>query len=552
MCLTVATLSLAQPAAAQQSIYGALAQDGRFSTFVRLVDKAGLSHLLANNQLFTVFAPTNDAFARLGWSELASLEADYGRLRQTVLYHIAKGRVAVPAATADTALGVPLTVSTSHGVSKVNRNAVIISAEMMAWNGSLYAIDHVLDPNETAPPDEQRTGGYDGIAPPGNGQTGSGDLVQNKLRLEQVADGFREVTTITHAGDSRLFIVERAGKIYTLWPNGERSLFIDLSSKVLSDAGERGLLGLAFHPNFAENGYFFASYTQKWPVGRSVIERYRVRYDAANVGDPNSAVPVLYVPQPQDSHNAGDVKFGPDGYLYFAIGDGTTSQYPDLGNNAQSLHSLLGKIGRIDIDGNSGITPYCHGGVANPIYTIPSDNPYAWRDGCGEIWASGLRNPWRFSFDRNTQDMYIGEVGMWHWDEVNFIPAGSNGGQNFGWRCKEGPVVRFNESCNWQAGYVSALHNVNHKEGNVRCRAITGGFVYRGWNHANRRGQYIFADSCNGDVFALHLNGYNKWRETLFHQDNFFPATLGEDSKGELYTTDFFSGTVYRLAFPAN
>ena len=248
--------------------------------------------------------------------------------------------------------------------------------------------------------------------------------------LESFASGFTRPLYVTHAGDGsgRLFVVEQGGMIWVLQDGQQLDTpFLDVSDRVSPEAlgsgySERGLLGLAFHPNYAENGVFFINYTDR--NGTSVTSRFSVSADDPNVADAASEEQLLMVEQPFANHNGGHLAFGPDGYLYLALGDGGSGGDPQ--NNAQNLSTLLGTILRLDVDADEG-------------YAIPDDNPFVAQDDARpEIWAWGLRNPWRFSFDRETGDLYIADVGQNEWEEVNFQPASSPGGENYGWNPYEG------------------------------------------------------------------------------------------------------------------
>ncbi|HSH02101.1 MAG TPA: PQQ-dependent sugar dehydrogenase [Anaerolineae bacterium] len=383
------------------------------------------------------------------------------------------------------------------------------------------------------------------------------------LSLDVVGSGFYTpvvIATTPLSNDSRLFIAEQVGIIRIL-SGGQRldPPFLDISGLVdsESESGEQGLLGFTFHPNYAQNRYFFVSYIDKNTgpnaAGYSTIARYET--DPAN---PNQALPesgqiVWRTPQPQDSHNGGDIHFGPDGYLYFSLGDGTSSDNPDPNNNAQNRAKMLGKIGRIDVNRNSAIPPDCDGGADTNLYTIPADNPFISVSGsCDEIWALGFRNPWRFSFDKLTGNMFIADVGMWHWEEINIYPANAPGGRNYGWRCYEGNFVIFPESCNQATNYtfpdIVLAHPVND-DGDSLCRSITGGYVYRGSQHLGLYGDYIFGDFCRNEFFILHGSANNTWTLASLPTNvtNIWPSTFGQDQNGELYVADYVTGLIYQL-----
>jgi glucose/arabinose dehydrogenase len=345
------------------------------------------------------------------------------------------------------------------------------------------------------------------------------------------AEGFSNPVAIAHTGgDARLFVVERGGSIRIIHGDGttDPTPFLDISG-LITAGGERGLLGLAFHPDYAENGYFFVNYTDL--DGNTVIARFTVSDSDPDVADAGTPKLILSIDQPYSNHNGGDLKFGPDGYLYIGTGDGGSSGDPD--NNAQDLSSLLGKMLRIDIDNG---TPY----------SIPSGNPYIENaEAADEIWASGLRNPWRFSFDRETGDMWIADVGQNSIEEVNFIPVDSSAGMNFGWRCYEGEETYNASDCVAESEYWFPQYQYYHSTDNG-C-SVTGGFVYRGVEFPSLDGYYFFTDYCNDILYSLH-DSSGQWVLTKHGQysgNNF--STFGEDWNGEIYVAGISSGTVYKL-----
>lgn len=383
----------------------------------------------------------------------------------------------------------------------------------------------------------------------------------NGLAITAVAveSGFTLPVDIANAGDDRLFIVEQSGIIRIIDPDGNMlpTPFLDISSFVDTAHPEQGLLGLAFHPDYPSTPYFYVNYTNYKDAtdnGDTIIARYTVSSDP-NVADPNSAVEILRIGQPNDNHNGGDLNFGPqDGYLYIATGDGggggdTGTGHTDGIGNAQDMTKLLGKVLRINVDGNSGLAPDCGTitGGATPPYTIPNDNPFiAGSDGiCNEIWASGLRNPWRASFDRETFDYYIADVGQFDWEEVNFQPANSAGGENYGWRCYEGNVTFDPTNCGDISNYQFPFDVYPHGSGNDSGNAITGGYVYRGNNYPSLNGIYIYADFGSGNFWLAQNSG--GWNITpLGGIGVSFPSTFGEGCDGELYVASH-SGTIYQI-----
>ncbi len=359
--------------------------------------------------------------------------------------------------------------------------------------------------------------------------TGEGRSV---LQFETVATGLPTPVSITHAGDGsgRLFIVLQEGRI--LIHDGAQILpapFLDLSSKVSSCAGgcgERGLLGLAFHPDYAANGRFFVHYTNQ--AGHSQVARYQVSADP-NVANARSGRTILRVSQPFANHNGGQLQFGPDGYLYIGLGDGGSAGDP--GNRAQNPRNLLGKILRLDVNGRA-------------RYAIPPDNPFVGIRGARrEIWALGLRNPWRFSFDRLTGDLYIADVGQSNREEVNFQPAGSPGGENYGWRRMEGSRC-FNPAADCDDGSLSPpIAEYDHTLG---C-SVTGGYVYRGSAVPNLAGSYLYGDFCTGVVWGARLDPLSGWTTTVLDDTAFLISTFGEDQAGELYVADYGAGSILRI-----
>ncbi len=361
------------------------------------------------------------------------------------------------------------------------------------------------------------------------------DVNAQTLQLELFADGFNRPLDITHAGDDRLFVVERRGKIKIVDTDGNTLAepFIDLDDIVFnsSNQDERGLLGMAFHPDYASNGYFFVNYINN--SGNTVIARYEVSSTDPNLADPNSAEEIMAIDQPVWNHNGGCLKFGPDGYLYIGMGDGGAGNDPD--NYSQNRTSLLGKMLRIDVD--NGLP-----------YTIPADNPFAEDDfTLDEIWAIGLRNPWRYSFDKETGDLWIADVGQNFIEEVDFQAADSPGGENYGWRCYEGTSFTNNSSmADCQEDFVDPVYEIQHQGFSGPC-SITGGFVYRGTLYSEMVGKYICADYCTGDFYFVEPDGNGGWNGSEVAQFPHDVSTFGEDVNGELYITSFSGGAIYHL-----
>ena len=367
------------------------------------------------------------------------------------------------------------------------------------------------------------------------------------IQFSLIADGFSQPVDITHAGDTRLFVVEKPGRIAII-SNGAvlPTPFLDISGQVGGGTQEEGLLGLAFHPNYASNGYFYVYYTVYGPR-RSRVSRFTVSSDP-NVADPASELILLEFAQPFDNHNGGDLVFGPDGYLYIASGDGGSGGDPN--GNGQNSQVLLGKLLRLDVDTPPGpdTGPDCSL-LASNNYRIPPDNLYTdgtGGAGCDEIWATGLRNPWRISFDRDTGDLWIADVGQGEWEEINVVPANGSTNRNYGWRCYEGDVPFNLSGCGPAGNYVFPVHTYDHGSG--RC-SVTGGFVYRGPQYPELEGNYFLADFCTNEFWSLSGSLSNPTVQLVMSNaaspvTN--PTTFGESNLGELVVADF-NGQVWRL-----
>jgi glucose/arabinose dehydrogenase len=349
------------------------------------------------------------------------------------------------------------------------------------------------------------------------------------LRLEPVASGLQSPLYLTApARDPRLFIVEQTGQIRIV-RDGQllANPFLDIRSRLRS-GGEQGLLSVAFHPDYASNGFFYVNYTDR--QGDTRVERYRVSADA-NVADANSAKLILTIQQPFANHNGGLNLFGPDGMLWIGMGDGGSGGDP-LGNG-QNRQSLLGKMLRIDVNGGD-------------PYAIPADNPFVGRtDTRPEIWALGLRNPWRFSFDRVANLLYIADVGQGRIEEIDAVPVRS-AGYNFGWNMMEGSECYRPANCA-RTGLTLPIYDYPHAEG---C-SVTGGAVYRGQRMPNLAGHYFFADYCQGWIRSFRYDGSAVREPRQWVLENAGRVlSFGEDAAGELYVL-VDRGSVYRLA-PAN
>lgn len=346
------------------------------------------------------------------------------------------------------------------------------------------------------------------------------------IALQNFATGFSNPVDIENAGDTRLFIVEQGGLIKILNANGtvNATPFLNIAS-LISSGGERGLLGLAFHPNYVANGYFFVNYTNT--SGNTVIARYTV---SANPDIANTTETILLtITQPYSNHNGGSIKFGPDGYLYIGMGDGGSGGDP--GNRAQNINENLGKMLRINV--NSSVPPY---------YTIPAGNPYVGIVGNDEIWALGLRNPWKFSFNRINGDLWIADVGQNAVEEIDKVTNPPTSGLNFGWRCYEGNSTYNTSGCLSASNYTFPFAQYARSGG--AC-SVTGGYVYTGSIYPNFQNKYFFTDYCDDKIRMVNTSTATITTTTAFSGNNF--VTFGEDSSGELYIAGITSGTVYKI-----
>jgi len=352
------------------------------------------------------------------------------------------------------------------------------------------------------------------------------------ITLSKVASGLKSPLFVTNAGDGsgRLFIVEKGGKIKILTGGSVLPTpLLDIRTRVSKD-GERGLLGLALHPDYVTNGKFYVYYTNL--KGQIVIAQFH-----RSATDPNrastAATVLIRISKPFSNHNGGTLAFGPDGYLYAGTGDGGGAGDP--GNRSQSLQSLLGKLLRFDVDHPTSSKPY----------RSPSTNPYVGRSGLDLIWARGLRNPWRFSFDSLTGDLWIGDVGQNRWEEIDRSPAAGGGGRakNYGWHVLEGracykPAV----GCN-RAGKKPPLAVYSHSKG---C-SVTGGYVYRGTEYPALVGRYLFADFCSGRIWSVASQGKPTQTPTQLRDSNLMISSFGQAEDGTLYVTDLAGGGIYKI-----
>jgi len=367
-----------------------------------------------------------------------------------------------------------------------------------------------------------------------------------KLKLKTTAEGLSKPLGIANAGDGsdRLFIIEKQGTIRVVENQTLlESPFLDISNKVGSSGDEQGLLGLAFHPDYANNGFFFANYTDL--NENTVVSRFSVNDSNPDIADPGSETEILAIEQPDDHHNCGGLAFGPDGYFYICTGDG------GLPRNAQDMASLLGKMLRINVD-------------QGEPYSIPEDNPFIGdTEVRGEIWALGLRNPWRFSFDRSTGDMYIGDVGGDLYEEIDFEPAESSSGYNYGWSNFEGnhctkevykESEKYFDYADCEFKYEAPIYEYLHEPPDINITddcsgSVIGGYVYRGQEYPMLDGIYIFTDFCTGKIRGMTKDEAGNWQVTeLLDEPSLFLTSFGEDEKGELYVVDFFAGNLYKIS----
>ncbi len=374
------------------------------------------------------------------------------------------------------------------------------------------------------------------------------------LNFALTVGGLNQPVFITNAGDgsNRLFIVQQLGQI-RIFKSGIllSAPFLNISGLVSNFTGvngEQGLLGLAFDPNYANNGFFYITYTTNnnnatFPY-TTTLARYHVSSGNADLANTSSSKVLLSIPKKYTNHNGGMIAFGPDGYLYMSMGDGGSGGDPD--NNAQNIHTLLGKILRIDVDS----TP-----AVGQNYVIPPTNPfYGSSDQTvkKEIWAYGVRNPWRFSFDRSTGDFYIGDVGQNIEEEIDFQASSSTGGQNYGWSILEGNLC-YNPSTNCVApsGYVPPVTTYDHGNNHSFGCSVTGGYVYRGSQFEALQGVYFYGDFCSGKLLGLIKNPNDTWTSSLISSTGYSISSFGEDEQGELYLADYAGGKIYHIIYPA-
>lgn len=342
--------------------------------------------------------------------------------------------------------------------------------------------------------------------------------------------GFSRPVFIANANDgtNRIFIVEQCGTVRIIDSGGSTlsTPFLSISGLLTCSGNEQGLLSIAFPPDYGTKQYFYAAYT----ISNGSLRVSRFNVPTANQANSSSPTIIITIPHTDNTnHNGGQLAFGNDGYLYISIGDGGGGG--DTPNNAQNKDILLGKLLRIDVESGA------------PTYAIPPTNPFVGVSGADEIWAFGLRNPWRFSFDRQTHDLYIGDVGQDLWEEVDFQSAAGTGGKNYGWRLREGNHC-YNPSsgCGTPANYSAPVAEYSHSLG---C-SISGGYVYRGSEHANMVGFYFYGDYCSGRIWGLKKQG-STWRNQLLLESSHNISSFGEDEAGNLYLADLGDGTIYKI-----
>ena len=370
------------------------------------------------------------------------------------------------------------------------------------------------------------------------------------LQLQAFATGLDRPVGLASAGDYRLFVIEQDGRIMIIERDGGlvATPFLDISDRVDSSGPEEGLLGLAFHPEYNANGLFYVNYTNTLEgVCRTRISSFQVTQNQY-IADPDSESILLTVDQPEHNHNAGKISFGPDGYLYIPLGDGGGGG--DSANNAQNPHLLLGKISRIDVNSGPGASSDCVGRGSGQ-YSVPASNPFidGPGDSCDEIWAIGLRNPWQSSFDALTGDFFIGDVGQSKFEEVNFQPAGSIGGENYGWRCYEGSEEFNTAGCGEIDTFTFPIFEYSRPTPYNDC-SVTGGYVYRGRQFPALYGRYVLTDYCSGRFWdLLHLPD-GSWQSAEHNGPGllrFGNAAFGERCDGELFVANVVEGELYHL-----
>lgn len=361
-----------------------------------------------------------------------------------------------------------------------------------------------------------------------------------ELAIVQWADNLVGVTDITNCGDGRLFVTKQEGRIRIITDSMQvlATSFLTILDSVNDAGNEQGLLGLAFDPDYANNRYFYVHYSGGTGPGYSKISRFQVSQNNPDSADRSSEHTIYIWPDPASNHNGGDIAFGPDGYLYFAIGDGGGAG--DTYNNAQDYSDPMGNVIRIDVSD------------PDTTFIVPPDNPYAGATGgdtLPEIWASGLRNPYRFGFDALTGDMWIGDVGQNAYEEVDYWPAGDNSGPNFGWRCYEGNSAYNTVGCGSFSSYDPPVSV--HPQSDQGWCSVIGGRVYRGSMYPQLYGRYIYTDYCGGDFYSLVPDGNGGWiKEEILDSGISGWSCIAEDSALTLFACNINNDKVYKLYDP--
>ncbi|MBA2452162.1 MAG: PQQ-dependent sugar dehydrogenase [Chloroflexia bacterium] len=360
----------------------------------------------------------------------------------------------------------------------------------------------------------------------------------SQIATEVIAEGLDQPLFVTHAGDERLFALEKPGVIQII-QNGKilPTPFLDIRDLVVSDASEQGIFGLAFHPDYPTNGHFYVSYSSQQSDGAFVLARYERSETDPDQADPQSAAVLLDIEHRRDNHYGGMLAFGPDGYLYVSTGDGGGAYDPD--GNGQNLETLLGKLLRLDVNGDE-------------PYAIPADNPFVGVENAREeIWAYGLRNAWRFSFDQLTGDLYIADVGQERFEEVNLQPADSIGGENYGWPITEGSqCLPAGSGCD-ASGFILPIAEYPHADGeNFLGCSVTGGYVYRGNPASLHYGTYFYSDYCTGTIWSLDQETDGEWQSAIALETSLTVSSFGVDFNGEIYLADLVGGQIHQLTLP--
>ena len=427
--------------------------------------------------------------------------------------------VTPPIAATDTAVSVP------EEVEEVEPTAEPVATTAVAEPTEAPAVEEPATP--TPVPVEEPTEAP--VEPTATEESVSETAPVDTLNLEFITNEFWSPVHLTHAFDDRLFVVEQYGAIRII-DDGVvlETPFLNIDDRVSDNENEQGLLSVAFHPDYQENGRFFVNYTNN--NGDTVVSRFVVTADP-NSADPASEVILLTIEQPYGNHNGGQIAFGPDGYLYIGMGDGGSQEDPQ--NHGQNANTLLGALLRIDVDVADD---------ANPAYAIPADNPFVNdENGRNEIWATGLRNPWRFSFDRLTGDLFMADVGQDNLEELNFQPANSAGGENYGWNVLEGSSCLFGSGCD-STGMVLPIFEYDRSGG---C-SVTGGHIYRGSAYPELTGNYFLADFCTGYLWRVFAEEDGSWTSDLIAETGLNPSSFGEDVNGELYIVSR-TGDIYKI-----